>query len=145
MQSQTSLKVFKFLAGFISAYHFILALIGIFGSSNLITRVINSVYGVFPEINNQFLYLAKFISAYMIVFSIAMALLAWKPVQYRNLVWLPITLFGIRIIQRLVFFDLINETFQTTAARNLQVIIPIAVLLVALLYFRPREYSTATS
>jgi len=120
-------------------YHFGLALIGIFGSADFIATVVNKVYGVAPAIDAQFLYLAKFISVYMTIFAIAMAILAWKPVQYRNLVWLPITLFGIRIIQRLIFFDLLVEAFQTTMARNLQVIIPIAILLVALFMLRPKS------
>ncbi len=143
MQSSDSLKVFRFLAGFVSVYHFILALIGIFGSTGFVVSVVNRVYGATPEINAQFLYLAKFISVYMIVFAIAMALLAWKPIQYRNLVWLPITLFGIRIIQRFVFFDLLNEAFQTTMARNLQVIIPIAILSIALFILRPKSEAQA--
>ncbi len=139
MQTNTRLNIFRFLAGFVSVYHFGLALIGIFGSADFIATVVNRVYGVTPAIDAQFLYLAKFISVYMIVFAIAMAILAWKPVQYRNLVWLPITLFGIRIIQRIVFFDLLVEAFQTTMARNLQVIIPIAILLVALFILRPKS------
>jgi hypothetical protein len=138
MQSKTSLGIFRFLAGFVSVYHLILGLIGTFASTETVVWVVTRVYGVVPTIDAQFTYLAKFIAAYMIVFAITTAILAWKPVEYRKLVWVPITLFTIRIIERLVFFGLLTEAFQITMARNLQVIIPIAIIAVALYYFKPK-------
>ena len=143
MQSKTSLGIFRFLAGFVSVYHFILGLIGTFASSETVVWVVNRVYGVNPTVDAQFIYLSKFIAIYMIVFAIAMAILAWKPVQYRKLVWLPITLFTVRVIERLVFFDLLQAAFKIDMARNFQIIIPIAILAVSLYYFRPREASVA--
>ena len=142
MQSKTSLGIFRFLAGFVSVYHFILGLIGTFASSETVVWVVNRVYGVNPTVDAQFIYLSKFIAAYMIAFAVSTAILAWKPIEYRKLVWVPITLFSIRVIERLVFFGLLTEAFQVTMARNLQVVIPIAILAIALYYFRPREGAT---
>ena len=141
MQTNTSIRIFRFLAGFASVYHFALGLIGTFASTETVLWVVNRVYGVNPTVDAQFIYLTKFIAAYMIVFAIAMAILAWKPMEYRNLVWLPIALFTIRVIERLVFFDLLQDAFNTDMARNLQIIIPIAIMAVALFYFRPRQSS----
>mgnify|MGYP001566384218 FL=1 len=76
MQPKTSTKIFQYLAGFASIYHLMLGLIGIFGTTNFIVIVVNKVYGVIPTVNAQFLYLAKFISVYFIVFAVAMAILA---------------------------------------------------------------------
>ena len=133
------LGIFKFLAGFVSVYHFILGLIGTFAPTETIVWVVTRVYGVIPTVDAQFIYLAKFIAAYMIVFAVATALLAWKPVEYRKLVWVPITLFTIRVIERIVFFGLLTDAFEISMARNLQVIIPIAILALALYYFRPQK------
>lgn len=134
-----SLKVFRFLAGFISVYHFILGLIGTLASTETIVLVVTKIYGITPTVDAQFIYLARFVSAYMIVFAVTTAVLAWKPIEYRKLVWVPITLFVIRVVERLVFFDLLTEAFHITMARNLQVVVPITILAIALYYFRPRE------
>lgn len=139
MQSKTSLSIFKFLAGFVSVYHLVLGLIAIFGTTSLVTSAVTMVYGVTPTIDPQFLYMVKFIGAYMIVFSIATAILAYNPVQYRKLVWVPIGLFVIRILERLIFFGLLGEAFHITFAQDLRVMIPIAILAIALYYFRPRS------
>ena len=138
MQSKTSLGIFKFLAGFVSVYHFILGLIAIFGSTSLVTSAVTMVYGVTANIDAQFLYMTKFIGAYMIVFAIATAVLAYNPVQYRNLVWVPVGLFTLRVLERLIFFGLLTEAFHITFAQDLRVMIPIAFLALALFYFRPR-------
>ncbi len=138
MQSKRSLGVFRFLAGFVSIYHFGLGLIGIFASSETVVWFVNKVYGINPTVDAQFIYLSKFIAAYMIVFAIATLILALKPIEYRKLVWVPITLFSIRVIQRIVFFDLLQSAFKIDWARNLQVIVPIAILAIALFYLRPR-------
>lgn len=139
MGKETSLKIFRFLAGFISVYHLTLGLIGTFGSASLILFAVNRIYGAVPEVDVQFLVLARFISVYFIVFAVAMGLLAWKPLKYRNFVWLPIVLFSVRIIERIVTFDLISEAFGTTMGRNLQIIVPIGLLLVLLFVFRPKN------
>ena len=139
MQSKTSLGIFRFLAGFISLYHFILGLMAIFGGTTMVTSAVKMVYGVTPNIDAQFLYLVKFIGAYMIVFAIATAILAFNPVEYRKLVWVPIGLFTIRIFERIIFFSLLNEAFNITFVQDLRVVIPISVLTVALYYFRPKS------
>ena len=138
MNSKKSLGVFRFLAGFASIYHFLLGLVGTFASADTVVWFVNRVYGINPLVNAQFIYLAKFISIYMIVFAIAMALLAWKPVKFRKLVWLPITLFTVRVIERIVFFDLLNEAFGIEMSQNLTVVVPIALLAIAFYVFRPK-------
>ena len=139
MQSKTSLSMFRFLAGFVSVYHFILGLIAIFGASSLVTSAVTIVYGVTPNIDAQFLYMVKFIGAYMIAFAITAAILAYKPVEYQKLVWVLIGLFVIRILERIFFFSLLTEAFHITFAQDLRVMVPIAILAIALYYFRPRS------
>lgn len=143
MQSQTSLKIFKALAWFASIYHFILGLLGVFAPANVVVPIVNAVYGVSPRVDAQFLYMVKFIAAYMIVFAIATAILAYKPVEYRKLVWVPIGLFVIRIFERVFFFGLLTEAFNISFAQDLRVIIPITLMAIGLYYFRPRQTTVA--
>jgi|SRR3989344_206603 len=137
MNSKKSLAIFQFLAGFVSVYHFILGILGTFASPETVLWVTSKVYGISATPDAQFIYLTKFISAYMIAFAIATAILAWKPVGYQKLVWVPITLFSLRVVERLFFFDLLTQAFNITMTRNLQVIVPIGILAIALYYFRP--------
>ncbi len=120
-------------------YHFILGLVAFFGSSDVISSVVATVYGVSPTMDAQFLYMVKFIGAYMLVFAITTALLAYKPIQYRKFVWVPISLFAIRIIERIFFFSLLSGAYGITFAQDLRVILPIGVLAIALYYFRPKD------
>lgn len=139
MQSKTSLRIFQLVAGFMSLYHLVLGIIGTVGSKEFIQSTIYKVYGASPLVDAQFLYLAKFISIYMIAFSITMAFLAWNPNKYRKLIIVPILLISVRIIERLVFFDLLQEGMKTDMTRNLQVIVPITILLILLVIFRPKK------
>ena len=143
MQSQTSLKIFKVLAWFAAIYHFILGLLGIFAPASIVVPIVKTIYGVSPNVDAQFLYMAKFIGAYMIAFAIATAILAYKPVEYRKLVWVPISLFVIRIFERVFFFGLLTEAFNISFAQDLRVIIPITLIAIGLYYFRPRQTATA--
>lgn len=68
-----------------------------------------------------------------------MAILAWKPAQYRILIWVPITLFTVRVIERLVFFEDLQSIYKIDMSQNLRIVIPIAILAVALYYLRPRS------
>ena len=130
-------KIFRYLAGFISIYHILLGLAGIFGSRDFIEPIISRVYGVTPVFDAQFLYLAKFISAYFIVFGLMMGFVALNPRRYAQLAWVAIALFAIRITQRLVFFGLLKDAFHITFAQNLQILIPITLLLIGLIVFHP--------
>jgi hypothetical protein len=139
MQSKTSLGVFKALAWFVSIYHFILGTLAILAPASLVLPIVNTIYGINPNIDAQFLYMIKFIGAYMIMFAVVTAILAYKPVEHRKLVWIPIGLFVIRIIERFFFFGLLSEAFNITFTQDLRVMIPIIILTIALYYFRPRS------
>jgi hypothetical protein len=143
MQQKTSLGIFRALAGFVCIYHLLLGLVGTFASSATVISVVERAYGVTLTANDQLTFLTRFASAYMLVFAVAVGMLAANPLKYRNLVWLPVTLFAVRIVERLALFGSLNETFGVSAASNLQVIIPITVLCVSLVAFRPRGNKTA--
>lgn len=134
-------KVFAFLAWFVGIYHLLLGLAGIFGSQQFLEPIIKTVYGVDPTFNAQFEYLVKFIAVYFIAFGLMMVFVAMNPKQYAKFAWVAVVLFAIRIVQRLVFYNLLNEAFHISFVRNLEVLVPIAVIMVCLIAFHP-DYST---
>ncbi|MDP2629829.1 MAG: hypothetical protein Q8P56_00285 [Candidatus Uhrbacteria bacterium] len=141
MNPQKSLGVFKALAWFVSIYHFVLGILAILAPASVVVPIVNTIYGVNPNIDAKFLYMVKFIGAYMIMFAVTAAILAYKPVEYRKLVWVLIGFFMIRILERLFFFGLLSEAFNVSFAQDLRVMIPIAILAIALYYFRPQTSS----
>lgn len=141
MNKDASLKVFQVLTGFISVYHLILAILGTFGSSTLVINVITSVYGVSPDSNLQFLYLVKFVAIYFLVVSLVAAFITYKPAYYADLVWVLVTLFVVRIVERIVFYDLLNAAFGTSFERNMMVVIPLVILTCLLIGLKPKSAS----
>jgi len=137
MRSSVKVAVFRAVAGFGSIYHILLGLIGLFGTGAMLESTLDSVYGVNPKMDPQFLYLAKFVSSYILAIGVMLGILAWKPVEYRLLVWPAVTLFGIRIASRLFFFPLLKEAFGVSMIRNLQVLIPVAIMALLLIQLRP--------
>mgnify|MGYP001582291778 CR=1 FL=1 len=138
MQPASSFKIFRVVAWIASIYHIILGLLGTFASADIVVPIASSVYGITPQVNPQFLYMAKFIAAYMLAFGVMMGFVALKPREHRDLVWAAVILFGIRVFDRLVYFNLLQEAFGTDMARNLVTVVPIAIIAICLLAFRPR-------
>ena len=131
-------KVFKIVTWIGSIYHILLGLIGTFASSDTIYSIVNSVYGVNPTQGAEFIVFAKFISVYMIAFGIMLGILAYNPTRYKILVWPAVILFGIRIVERTVFFGLIAEAFQITTPQNMKTVVTITIMALLLLLLRPK-------
>ncbi|MCH7850905.1 MAG: hypothetical protein IH845_04655 [Nanoarchaeota archaeon] len=137
--SDTKLKVFKGVAWFAGLYHILLGLIGTFAPTGLVLSIVSGVFGVVPTASDQFFYLTKFISAYMIAFGFMLVLMAREPKKYSIFVWPAVTMFGIRIFDRIVFFDLLNSAFGSTMLMNMRTIIPISILILIFIYTRPKN------
>lgn len=138
MNSDASLKIFRFLAGFAGVYHCILGLLGTFASAEFIAKTVSTVYGVAPRVDLQFLSSARFASAYLLAFGVMMLLVAWKPREHHMFVWAAVVLFAIRVFDRLVYFNVLQDAYGITMAQNLRVLIPVAIILVGLIVFRPK-------
>lgn len=131
-------KVFQAVAGLAGVYHALLAAVGTFASTDTIQSIIRSTYGVNLTITDQMYYVVKFTSAYFTAFAVAMLLLAWKPVQYSNLVWVAVGLFGMRLLDRLLFYNGLKETFQFGLTQELFTIGTISTIMILLVVLRPR-------
>lgn len=137
-------KLLTIVAWFIGLYHMLLGLLGLFGTQSLLAPIIKMVYGVSPVFDNQFLYVVKFLGAYFIAFAVCMIVLAMNPVRYRQLIWVGVVLFSIRVFSRIVFFSLLRSAFPgITWGRNLVVLIPVTILAVLLIVLRPKPNTSS--
>ena len=132
-------KIFQFVAGIAGVYHAILGLIGTFAAPATVQSIVASTYGVVLDVSGQMVYLVKFVSAYFIAFAVAMLLLAWKPVQYRHLVWVAVGLFGTRLLDRLLFMGGLREEFDFALTQEIFTIATISTIMVLLVVLRPRR------
>jgi len=139
MKSKTSITIFKIVAWYAGLYHIILGLLGTFANSNIVISVASKVYGISVVSSSQFLYLAKFISAYMIAFGIMLLFLGINPQKYKALIIPAIILFVVRIFDRLVFFDLLQDAFGSTMQQNIITISIAAIIAILLFVFRPKS------
>lgn len=132
-------SLFTSVALLVAVYHGILGAMGTFASPELAASVIQMTYGVSLEFGTQTLYLIKFISAYMLAFALVMYMLSKDPIKYRHLVWVPITLFSVRIFDRLFFFDMLNSGFGMTIQRDLITVAIIGAIALVLYIYRPKS------
>lgn len=131
--------VFKITAWWAGLYQLALGVTGVFASRELATTVIQKTYGASIDMTPQVFYLVKFCSAYMVAFGVAMVMLALNPVKYKNLMWVAITLFSVRIIERLMFTELLGTSFGISVREEMFTSGVLLLMIVLLYYFRPKD------
>lgn len=88
----------------------------------------------------EFVYLAKPFGVYAAVFGVMMGVAAWNPVKNRALITIGVVLFGLRILQRVLALNEVEQLFGVSHARSVQTIVIVAALGAALAWFRFRLY-----
>ena len=131
--------IFKATAWWAGLYHLGLGVTGVFADPPLMASIINRVFGASLEITPQVFYLVKFCSAYMIAFALAMILLALQPEKHKKLLWIPLSLFAIRLLERLYFSDLLTHSLGIPFRQEMITTVILAVLIVLLFFSRPKE------
>lgn len=129
--------VFKMVAAWAGVYHLVLGALGVFGSEEFVGKVIYSVYGATLDMTLQTFYMVKFASAYMLAFGLAMLILAKSPEKYKNLVWVAILLFLVRVLERIIFSNILDAMGISTST---EIVTSIVILLMGgtLYLTRPR-------
>jgi hypothetical protein len=122
--------LFKAFTGIAGLYHILLGLCGLLLPIETFASVSELILGLRPEVDPQFQLAAKFASTYILAFGILLLVLFKDPIRYRILAIPVLTLFGVRLINKLVFFGTIGEYFDVPVARN-----AFAVACVALFFF----------
>lgn len=133
------IQFFRLITGIAAIYHTLLGLAGLLLPIKAFTELSGYVLGVSPDLNAQFELIVKFSSAYVLAFGIMLLLLAWNPVKNRTLIVPALVLFGVRLVNKIVFFGLIGTSFKLDPARNIFGILIISFFFCAILFTMPKE------
>ena len=77
------------------------------------------MYGAQVEqLSPQLLYILKPLGAFMLALGVMAACAAWKPHEYRGVIYAFVGLFVIRASHRIVFGNAITEIFGISSGRN---------------------------
>ncbi|NJK92630.1 MAG: hypothetical protein HC904_12860 [Blastochloris sp.] len=131
--------LFKLAAGIVGIYHTLLGLAGLLLPIEMFLRLSSLVLGVSPEAGPQFEMIAKFTSAYLLAFGVVALLLCWKPERNKVLVVPVLILLGTRLINKIVFFGFIGETFAVSTPRGLFAVASLAILFLVIALTIPKE------
>ena len=138
-------KLFKIFTGIAGVYHIILGVAGLILPADMFVKVSSLILGFSPNVDNQFQFIVKFSSAYILVFGIMLLLLAANPIKNRALVIPALVLFGIRLINKIVFFSSIASSFEIANSRNIFSIVAILFFFLGILLTMPKKESEIPS
>lgn len=131
-------NIFKLFTGIAGIYHLFLGLSGLLLPTELFVNVSGFVLGIRPEVNEKFQLITKFTSAYVLVFGILLFILAVNPIKYRVLAIPALCLFGVRLINKLVFFGVIGELLGVSTGRNIFATICVFFFFIVILLCLPK-------
>lgn len=126
---ENSNKWLKGLLWFVAIYHILLGLLGIFAKD-----LAASLAGIFFNFNltltPEMYWVLNPFAAYLLIFGVFMALAASDPVKYKNVIFVGVALFAVRIVQRIVFFFAAPEGLisNTDPVRNILVLVVVSAI-----------------
>jgi len=123
----------------IATYHIVIGLLAIFSREGVVVGAnILAAYQV--DAGESFFYIIKPFGVYLIAFGASMVAAAWNPSKNRAIISIGVVLFGIRVIQRIIFASVTQEVFKVSAGRNAVTIAIVAGFALALAFFRWKLY-----
>lgn len=131
--------LFKIFTGIAGTYHILLGLSGLFLSHDLFEKVVSLILGINSEMDTTLQFAAKFASVYVLAFGITLLILMKNPVKYRMLALPVLTLFGLRLINKLIYFEGLSDTFNISFAQNIFAVVSIAILFFGILFTLPKK------
>ena len=135
MNRHTGIKI---LAGFMGVYHILMGILGIVSGSWAAWGA-HTLWHANVTVDPQFIYLAKFLGAYVVAFGVMLLFIAKDPIRYGALVYPAVVVAVLRIGERLVFAGELKTTFGIGMERTIGTIIVVGALNLALLVLKPRE------
>jgi hypothetical protein len=93
--------------------------------------------GMELEFDPRLLLIGRFVAAYILAFGVMLALLCWRPVKLRALLAPALVLFGIRLMNKLLFLTTIEQTFGVTRGRSVFAMVSLALILGVMIWTRP--------
>jgi len=132
---KTKYTALRFLLWMICIYHVGFGLLAN-APSDLMRRAATVLLGIHLPDDPTLLYVVKPFGIYCIIFGVMMGVAAWNPVKNRALISIGVVLFALRIGQRLLNLDAMQQALGVTPQRNLATIAVVAVFGVALALLR---------
>lgn len=133
--------LFRAVTAVAGVYHVVLALIALLLPAETTVAAFAFALGVEVTVTPELALIAKFIGVYMLAFGGMLLVLASDPRRHRRLAWVALLLFGVRFLNRILYFDLLNATFGMTAARNTIGTALLLFFFVGILWTMPRRSS----
>jgi hypothetical protein len=140
MNRHTGIKI---LAGFMGIYHILMGVSGIVSGSTAAWAA-HALWHANVTLDTQFVYLAKFLGAYVIGFGVMMLFIAKDPVRYGSLVYAAVVVAVLRIGERLIFAGELKSAFGIGMDRTIVTVIVVGALNLGLLLLKPREPYSST-
>ncbi len=120
-------------------YHVLLG-VALNAPVGLITWVATNVLGATRMPDASALFLARMLGTYLIVFGVAMGVVAFNPIKNRALLTLSAILVVLRAIQRVVQSGDLDQALGISAASNYTTIAILILIAAALAFFRFQIY-----
>ena len=130
--------IFRVTTGVAGAYHLILGLALCLLPAGSLNGAARLFLGVGLDIDPQLAMAARFSSAYILVFGIMLILLCREPRRLRVLVVPALVLFGIRLINKLVWMGTLEESLGVSRGRGMLGIGMLAAIFGLILFTMPR-------
>lgn len=127
------------LLWFICLYHVILGLCANLPSDQ-VQSVAKAIWGIHLPEEPALYQVIKPFGVYVMIFGVAMGVAAWNPVKNRAMISIGVVLFGVRLLQRLVEHESVQQSLAVSASRNLVTIVTVGALTLLLAYFRWKLY-----
>ena len=108
--------------------------------SDLMRQCAVSMLGINLPANAALDYVIKPFGIYVMTFGVMMGVAAWNPVKNRALISVGVVLFVLRIAQRLLNLEAMQQAFGVAPSRNLATVAVVAVFGLALAWFRFQLY-----
>ena len=129
--------LFRLTAGIAGVYHLLLGAAFLVLPAEKLSGTAKGFLGVGIEFDAKLAMVGKFASAYILAFGVMLMLLCWKPVKLRALVIPVLLLFGVRLVNKLVFLTSIEGTFGVDRGRSLFAIASLALIFAVMAWARP--------
>ena len=130
--------LFRVLLSVVCVYHLLLGVAGLVFPPDLLEGVTGAVLGVAPDMDGTVRLAARFAGAYVLAFAVAAGCLARKPEHARALLPVVLTLFAVRLVNRVILFQALAEAFELSPLRNVFGVAALAVLLGGIWWSAPR-------
>jgi len=123
----------KILLWIVAVYHIGLGLLGIFAKDFAVTLAKN-FFNFNLTLTDQTYWIINPLAAYILIFGVFMALAAKDPVKYKNVIYVGVVLFAIRVLQRVVFFVTAPEGLVSNIdpIRNIIMLVVVAIIGIAM-------------